>query len=359
MRRWTLLIALPLMVAFGFGVYYGLGQLKSKPAPRAKAVTRSRTLVALPGIIYMSQGGALYRLQNGQFTQVRPGPGSWSQPASTPGGQLVAVSRDTHFSDLYLLDGAGHPVKQLTKNVAGSIEANHWAFYPSVSPDGKTLFYSYDPKDPLNNFRVDLAVWSMPLDGTQAEGKRRTVPNQYTGGDVQPVALASGAVLFTKYSIDDNGHSVSQLWVQSRAGAAGQAITDAKDDCSSPALSHDGTRLAMVCTGGKQSASIQVAPFDGQKLGPREVVVEGQLNAAPTWSPDGHSLIYEAPGGSHGQFQLWVIQLEQAVAPSPSPQKTEPSSPKPSPSPAFRQPKLVTNDLNLDATSAPLWMAAA
>jgi hypothetical protein len=115
----------------------------------------------------------------------------------------------------------------------------------------------------------------------------------------------------------------------------------------------------MVCTGGKQSASIQVAPFDGQKLGPREVVVEGQLNAAPTWSPDGHSLIYEAPGGPHGQFQLWVIQLEQAVAPSPSPQKTEPSSPKPSPSPAFRQPKLVTNDLNLDATSAPLWMAAA
>jgi Tol biopolymer transport system component len=172
------------------------------------------------------------------------------------------------------------------------------------------------------------------------------------------MALASGAVLYTKYSIDDNGHSVSQLWVQARAGAVGQAITDAKDDCSSPALSRDGTRLAMVCTGGKQSATIQVAPFDGQKLGPREVIVEGQLNAAPTWSPDGHSLLYVAPGGSHGQFQLWVVQLEEAVAPSPS-QKTAQSTPKATPSPGLRQPKLVTTDLNLDATSAPLWMAAA
>jgi Tol biopolymer transport system component len=359
MRRWTLLIALPLMVAFGFGVYYGLGQLKSKPTSRPKAVTKSRTLVPVPGVVYMSQGGALYRLAGGQFTQIRPGPGNWSQPALAPGGQLVAVSRQTHFSDLYLLDGSGTPVKQLTKNVAGSIESNHWAFYPSVSADGKTLFYSFDPKDPLNNFRVDLAVWSRPLDGSQAEGKRRTVPNQYTGGDVQPIALASGAVLYTKYSIDDNGHSVSQLWYQARAGAVGQAITDSKDDCSSPALSHDGTRLAMVCTGGKQTASIQVAPFDGQKLGPREVVVEGQLDAVPAWSPDGHSLLYEAPGGPQAQFQLWMIQLEEPASPSPSPQKSGPAPAKANPSPALRQPKLVTTDLALDATSAPLWIAAA
>jgi Tol biopolymer transport system component len=351
MRRWTLLVALPLMVAFGFGVYYGLGQLKSKPTSRPKAVTKSRTLVPVPGVVYMSQGGALYRLAGGQFTQIRPGPGDWSQ--------LVAVSRHAHFSDLYLLDGSGTPVKQLTKNVAGSVESNHWAFYPNVSADGKTLFYSYDPKDPFNNFRVDLAVWSMPLDGSQAEAKRRTLPNQYTGGDVQPIALASGPVLYTKYSIDDNGHSVSQLWYQARAGAVGQAITDAKDDCSSPALSHDGTRLAMVCTGGKQAASIQVAPFDGQKLGPREVVVEGQLDAVPAWSPDGRSLLYEAPGGPQGQFQLWMIQLEEPAAPSPSPQRSAQPSARSSAAPGLRQPKLVTTDLSLDATSAPLWTAAA
>lgn len=356
MRRWTLLIALPVMVAFGFGVYFELGQLRSKPPPKPKPVTKARTLVPLPGVVYLSQGGVIYRLVDGQFTPMRPGPGAWSQPASAPGGQLIAVSRQAHYSDLYLLDASGNPLKQLTKNVAANVEANHWAFYPNVSPDGKTLLYSYDPKDPLNSFRVDLAVWTMPLGGSQSEGKRRTVPNQYTGGDVQPIALASGAVLYTKYSIDDNGRSVSQLWLQSRAGSTGQGITDAGDDCSSPALSHDGTRLAMVCTRGKQTASIEVAPFDGQKLGPREVVAEGQLNAAPTWSPDGHSLLYEAPAGSQGQFQLWVIQLESAL-PSPSPQRSAPT-PGASSSPLVRQPKQVTTDLDLDATSAPLWLAA-
>jgi Tol biopolymer transport system component len=358
MRRWTLLIALPLMVAFGFGVYYGLGQLKSKPPPKPKQVTKARTLIPLPGVVYMSQGGVLYRLAGGQFTPMKPGPGAWSQPASAPGGQLIAVSRQTYYSDLYLLDGSGNPVKQLTKNVAASVEANHWAFYPNVSPDGKTLFYSYDPKDPLNNFRVDLAVWSMPLQGSQSDGKRRTLPNQYTGGDVQPVPLPSGAVLYTRYSIDDNGHSVSQLWLQTRTGTVGQALTDAGDDCSSPALSRDGTRLAMVCTGGKQTASIEVAAFDGQKLGPREVVVEGQLDAAPAWSPDGHSLLYEAPGGSQGQFQLWLLQLDSA-SPSPSPQRSAEPTPGSSAAPVVRQPKLVTTDLDLDATSSPLWVAAA
>jgi Tol biopolymer transport system component len=360
MRRWSLLVALPLMVAFGFGVYFGLGHLKTRPAQQVKPVTKSRTLIDLPGVVYVSQGGVLYRLVNGGFTAIRPGPGAWVQPAAAPNGQLVAVSRQNFFSDLYLLDASGQPVRQLTKNESGSVESNHWAFYPSLSPDGKTLFYSYDPKDPQNSFRVDLAIWSMPLDGSQSAGKRRTVPNEYTGGDIQPVPLASGALLYTKYGIDDAGHSTAQLWLQPRAGAIGQALTDARDGCSSPALSRDGSHLAMVCTGGKQTSSIEVAPFDGQKLGPRQVVVEGQLAAAPTWSPDGRSLLYVAPGGSQGQFQLWVIQLEWA-APTPSPTADKSGHPvaNVSPAPTVSKPKLVTTDLDLDATSEPVWTTAA
>jgi Tol biopolymer transport system component len=304
----------------------------------------------------MAQGGALYRLENGQFSEIKPGPGDWTQPTSAPQGGLIAVSRQIHFSDLYLLDGSGHAVRQLTKNQTGPVEANHWAFYPNVGPDGKTLYYSYDPKDLSNTFRVDLAVWSMPLQGTQAQGRRRTTPSPYTGGDVQPLSLSSGAVVFTRYGIDDAGHSQSQIWLQARAGATGQALTEPADDCSAPALSHDGARLAMVCTNGRQSATLQVAPFDGQKLGPREVVVEGQLAAMPAWAPDGQSLLYTAPGGPSGRFQLWLVQAPSSSA-SPSPGAVKPSG---NPTPvAARQPRLVTNDLDLDATSAPLWVAPA
>ncbi|MDQ6790096.1 MAG: hypothetical protein M3075_05495 [Candidatus Dormibacteraeota bacterium] len=353
------MIALPLMVAFGFGVYFGLASFKSKAAQRAvsKPVTKTRTLVPLAGVVFMAQGGALYRLENGQFSEIKPGPGDWTQPTSVPQGGLIAVSRQLHFSDLYLLDGSGHPVRQLTKNQTNTVETNHWAFYPNLSPDGKTLFYSYDPKDLSNTFRVDLAVWSMPLQGTQAQGRRRTTPSPYTGGDVEPLSLSSGAVIYTKYGIDDAGHSQSQIWLQAHAGTIGQALTEPADDCSAPALSRDGTRLAMVCTNGRQSSSLQVAPFDGQRLGPREVLVEGQLAAMPTWAPDGLSLLYTAPGGSNGRFQLWLVQAPRSTA-SPSPQAAVSPSGNPTPV-AARQPRLVTNDLDLDATSAPLWMAPA
>lgn len=358
MKRWALVVLLvPLMALFGIGVYNALGSLKTKPPGAAKPVIRSRTLVPVSGTVYVSQGGLLYRLQNGQFKELRPGPGAWSQPAFTPDGHLVVISRQTHFSDLYLLDPSGQAVRQLTKNSSGSVEFNHWAFYPSVSPDGRTLLYSYDPKDRLNVFRVDLAIYAMPLDGSQSDAKGRTTPNPYTGGDVQPIALASGAILYTKYSIDQDGHSVSQLWLQPRPGAAGEALTDSRDDCSSPAISRDGRRVAMVCTGAKQSGRVQIAPFDGQRLGPPQVLVEG-LVAAPTWSPDGHSLLYVAPGGPEGRFQLWMIQLEAPPTPTPSGASTgaaKPSAKATSAPLPLRQPKLVTNDLDLDATSAPLW----
>jgi hypothetical protein len=115
----------------------------------------------------------------------------------------------------------------------------------------------------------------------------------------------------------------------------------------------------MICTNGRQSASLQAASFDGQKLGPRELLVEGQLDATPTWSPDGQSLLYTAPGGADGHFQLWLIQ-SPSTSPSASPQNAGAENNTPGPSPAAaRQPRLVTTDLDLDATSAPLWVSGA
>jgi hypothetical protein len=102
---------------------------------------------------------------------------------------------------------------------------------------------------------------------------------------------------------------------------------------------------------------VQVAPFDGQRLGPREVLVEGQLAAMPAWAPDGQSLLYMAPGGPNGRFQLWLVQAPRSSA-SASPQGAVKPSGNPTPV-ATRQARLVTTDLDLDATSAPLWMAPA
>ncbi|HKF16339.1 MAG TPA: hypothetical protein VKF14_03945, partial [Candidatus Dormibacteraeota bacterium] len=206
--------------------------------------------------------------------------------------------------------------------------------------------------------------------------RKWTLPEHFTGGDVQPVPLPSGAVLYTKYAFDGKSSRIlGQIHLTTRAGAAGEALTQPEDDCSQPALSPDGQRLAMICTHGKQFVDIEIASFDGSKLGPRQVLVADQLAAQPTWAPDGNSLVYLAPQGIGGHFQLWQEQVPAAPSPSdalPTRLPTRPAAPPPgvtvgtppvTPTPAapipapLPPPVLLTSELDFDPTSTIAWHA--
>src|SRR5207249_3611466 len=117
------------------------------------------------------------------------------------------------------------------------------------------VFFSYDPRDPSNPYRVDLAILAMapaPASKTTVEW---TTPNPYTGGDLDPVPLRGGALVYTKFSIDDRSNVHSQVWLQARPGSPGVGLTPPENDCGQPAVSRDETRLAMVCRhGGLQGA---------------------------------------------------------------------------------------------------------
>ena len=159
-RRLGIVVLVLLMASFGVGVYSYLGTLKASPKVAAKAPLPNRTKPKfyLPGTMFLAQGGSLFKLQDGRFSQIATG--NWSQPTITPDHtHLVAVSRSTSSADLFLLDLDGHIVRQLTRNGNRSnVSYNHWSFYPRVSPDGHTLYYSWDPKDINNGNRVDLAI---------------------------------------------------------------------------------------------------------------------------------------------------------------------------------------------------------
>ncbi len=356
MRKLALLVAVALMPAFGFGVYTYLGTFKTKTV-RAQAArpVETKPKFFLPGTMIVIQGGALYKLEGGTFSQLGTG-GNWSQVAVTPDhSRLVAVSGNGLSTDLSLLEGGGNLLKQLTHDQSRILDANHWAFYPRLSPDGKTLYYSFDR--PKFGYQVDMAVWSMPLNGTQAQARRMTTPNDHTGGDVMPVPLASGALLYVKYSVGTSGIA-SQIWLQTRPLAFGKALTDLADDCSQPALSPDGKQLAMICTGGKQSARLVVAPFDGKNLGPGHTLVAGGLNAAPAWSPDGQGLAYLAPADVSGHFQLWWLPLMAPTSPTASTSgapTTASGTPTASPTPAPIVPRQVTTDVDLTPTAPLIW----
>jgi WD40-like Beta Propeller Repeat len=360
-RRIAAFLFLPMMFAFGSGVYLYLGTLKSKLVKeRAQLPTVTKPRFVLPGTMFVVQDGQLFKLNAGNFTEIGPA-GDWSQPTLTPDHtRLIAVLRSGFFSDLYLLDLDGHIVKRLTTDNARVIDANHWAFYPRVSPDGTTLFYGFD--SPKAN-GVDLAVWSMPLNGLQRQARRWTDPYYYTGGDVSPIPLPAGGLLFVRHSIDTSTAVHSQIYYQSRPFAIARSLTNEADDCSQPSLSPDATQIAMICTGGKQTARLEVAPFNGTAIGPPTVLVDGGLYASPAWSPDGKALAYYAPSGAAGHFELWWLALPVASTPSPTPSATHSSSPGgvassivvPTPLPVAPIPVQVTQGVDLTATSPPAW----
>lgn len=383
--RWTagravaVLLMATVWIASGVAAYLYLGAHRTTLTNEAKKPTEvlnQGPISHLPGTLYLVQGGTLYRLQRGSFSPVLNAPGGasvWTQPVFTPNGQsLVVVRRDYASSDLYLVDtSSGRNPNLLTHNASRTVEANHWAFYPRLSPDGASLFFSYDRKDPANFYNVVLSVYSMPMSASSSfnQAKKWTVPANFTGGDIQPLPLASGGVIYTKYSFDNKTNKIlSQIYLTLRAGAPGKALTAIEDGCLQPALSPDGQRLAMICTGGKQFANLEIAHFDGSTLGPAQVLVSGQLAAQPTWSPDGSSLVYLAPQGLGGHFQLWVQPVPApasaaSAAPTPSSTRgsqtgratpTAPPTPTPTPSP-LPQPTQLTSGLDFDATSTIAW----
>ena len=321
------------MVAFGFGVYHAAAAFKTNH----HAVVRptSANGPSLVGTMFVAQDGALYRLKGGNFSQVTSNAG-WTEPAASPdGSQLVAVKRVGNYSDVYLLTTQGSVIKQLTHHSSRQVESNHWSFFPRFSPDGTRVFYSYDAKVP-GSYEVDLAIFS--IDVASGAVTQWTTPNPYTGGDVEPVPLKGGGLIYTKYSIDDKSQVHSQIWLQSGPGAAGAALTLASDNCASPALSADGRSIAMICRRDQLASADVVTATIGVEgtLSSPVTLAHGHLAAAPAFAPDGTTVVFLSPIEPGGAFQLWSVPVTAGTQSSASA-------------------KALTSNVGLDATSAPVW----
>ncbi len=381
MRRlltWTVLLVL--IVAFGVGVNrYLASGTTSVFAPAAKKPTQTNVKLPLSGTIYFADDGGLFALTGIHITQLQAEGQGWTQPALIPGGVgMVAVKvTDNYYSDLYELNLSGKVLDQLShdsgKVTVTQLGADDWLYYPAVGPGG-TLYFSYDwPKggvgDPGNGYEVDLSIWETTL-GTEITRTnvqqsfgitQQSWANYYTGGDVSPLPLIDGGLIYVDYeaaygntgelstplagAVEDA--EVSQIRLDPKplynvAGSDGTALTLPQDDCAQPALNPDETEMAMVCTpvvNGAPSSTesdLVVASFDPATgtLGPLDRIVTGTLAASPTWAPDGTDLIYLAPEAGDGYFELWYVKnAATSLAP---------------------QPKQVTTDLDLDG-SAPVW----
>jgi Tol biopolymer transport system component len=369
--RFVLALALALLMLLGgTTTFIYLGSKQSKvtvPPQKPTASTPRPQAFVLPGTLYLAQSGALYSLSAGRFHQLTPEAG-WTQPSLSPDGNSLIVVRQSHqYSDVYILNRFGTVVRQVTSNAAPARNpdtgANHWSFYPRLSADGQTLWMAYD--EPKYGFDVVLSIWAMPVGGSIRQGRVWTSANDYTGGDVQPVPVPQGGAIYTKYDYGPDLKLIGQLWYTNRAYSYGRALTTAAEDCRDPAVSPDGTQVAMICTYEKQVSYLTIASWNGSSLGTRKTIISDQLVSQPIWAPDGSGIAYLAPGAPAGPFQLWWLPkaayLPPAPPPPPSPTPGGPhNGPLPTPTPPPPAPPVkpiqVTTNNGFDATSPMAWL---
>jgi hypothetical protein len=427
----TWLVLLALMAAFGVGVNRYLASHDGAAFAAAKDPTQVHVAsrLTLPGTIYFADGGGLFALTGSKVTQLQKQGQGWTQPVLLPDGSgLLAVKvTANYYSDLYELSLTGTVEEQLSHN-SGQVTVTElgnddWIYYPAVGP-GNTLYFSYDwPKGDVDDpseccYQVDLSIWETKL-GTQINRSdvengngitQESWANYYTGGDVSPLPLAGGGLVYVDYedAYGDTGElstplagavpgsEISQIRMDPTPNpygtGAGIPLTQPGDDCAQPALNPAQTEMAMICTpvvNGAPSSTesdLVVASFDAatDTIGPLDRLVTGTMAASPAWSPDGTGLIYEAPEAGDGYMELWYIKGAAPLAPSPkaaatptssatgtvsptpsakaaatpTPSATGTATPTPTPkavvTPIPSAPLQITSNLDLDG-SAPVW----
>jgi len=140
---------------------------------------------------------------------------------------------------------------------------------PVWSPDGKRIaFQNYAPE---GNFHI----WTISPEGRDAA--------EITSGpfdDREPAWLPDGSGLV--FSSDRSGDGQYKIWSVALGGAAPVQLTNGPGAESNPVVSPDGRRLAYV-----DGTNVVTAPITG---GAPTVVAPG---AAPAWTPDGSTLVYQ------------------------------------------------------------------
>jgi Tol biopolymer transport system component len=344
------LILIGFMAFSGFAANRALAAFQTH-GNSASLVNTTSPQIRLPGTIFVSQDGAIYAISGANVRRLPlPAGGDWSQPRVMPDGSLLVIRRFDEYSDLYHVSAAGKVLSQMTDNDQASsnrtLQLDHWVLWPAVGPDGASVYFATDaPKPaPRQSYEVDFSLWSAPLSGQVAigdqgvtGGTRWSVPDAYTGGDIEPVPLPDGNVLYSSYANTGKGTVVTVLGVQTGPRSAMVALTTPAQDCGAPAVAADGATIAMVCDLG-QTADLEVATLVGTKLSAPRVVVANCLCNAPSWSPSGDNLLYMNASNPDGNFGLWYI----ANAGSPHPGAVK---------------RVTDASVDLDATSAAAWMA--
>ena len=201
--------------------------------------------------------------------QLTHNPATDFYPSLSPDGKTILFSsnRNGHF-EIYSMNIDGSNQTRLTKNI-GNLYA------PAFSPDGSQIVFT-------NEGVQYQHIWVMNQDGKK--------PHPLTQGDfnnIDPIWAPNGqAIAFVS---DRNGYN--QLFIMSANGDAPFVVTtDAPYPNGRSSWSPDMSTLAFYSgTAAKLDRNIYLVSPSGHNL--RQITVSGD-NLAPSFSPDGNWIVF-------------------------------------------------------------------
>jgi Tol biopolymer transport system component len=196
---------------------------------------------------------------------------------AVPSGKLVFACYLNQIDQICIMNADGTGRKQLTNFPAT-------AFYPSLSPDGQTVYFS-------SNQSGNFEIYSIDINGNGLQQLTNKIGSLYA-----PELSPDGErILFT-----NNGNG---LWVMNPDGSNPHAITS-HDDID-PTWSADGSHIAFASNRQGQR-QLFVANANGKKVD--KVTNLKQMGGRSSWSPDGTKLaFYRGPEGDH---DIYVINID-------------------------------------------------